>query len=46
MDADTLDALKTMRSAAEDAETELFNPAIEAASGEEGSHLASLLVLV
>jgi hypothetical protein len=29
--------MKTMRSAAEEAETELFNPAIEAASGDEGN---------
>ncbi|KAF5370874.1 hypothetical protein D9758_002105 [Tetrapyrgos nigripes] len=32
---DDLEALKTMREAAEDAETELFNPAIDAAEGDE-----------
>jgi hypothetical protein len=30
------EAVKTMREAAEDAETSLFNPAIEAASGADG----------
>ncbi|KAI0750050.1 hypothetical protein C8Q80DRAFT_1102193 [Daedaleopsis nitida] len=33
VDDDTLDAVKTMREAAEDAETDQFNPAIEAADG-------------
>ena len=33
VDKTTLDAVKTMREAAEDAETSLFNPAIDAASG-------------
>ncbi|KAI0353662.1 hypothetical protein OH77DRAFT_1406415 [Trametes cingulata] len=39
VDDATLDAVKTMREAAEDAETEQFNPAIEAASGDEADAL-------
>ncbi|RDX46288.1 hypothetical protein OH76DRAFT_1420332 [Lentinus brumalis] len=39
VDDDTLDAVKTMREAAEDAETEQFNPAIDAASGAEADAL-------
>ena len=36
IDDATVEALQTMREAAEDAETSLFNPAIEAATGDEG----------
>ena len=36
VDDASLTALKNMRQAAEDAETELFNPTIDAASGAEG----------
>jgi hypothetical protein len=36
---DDLDALKSMREAAEDAETEEFNPAIDAADGAEADAL-------
>ncbi|KAF9260326.1 hypothetical protein L218DRAFT_962646 [Marasmius fiardii PR-910] len=39
VDSASLQALKNMRSAAENAETELFNPAIEAASGAEAEAL-------
>ncbi|KAF9260378.1 hypothetical protein L218DRAFT_932714 [Marasmius fiardii PR-910] len=39
VDSASLKALKNMRSAAESAETELFNPAIEAASGAEAEAL-------
>ncbi len=39
VDDDTLDAVQTMREAAEDAETEQFNPAIDAASGAEADAL-------
>ncbi|KAK7035222.1 hypothetical protein VNI00_011989 [Paramarasmius palmivorus] len=39
IDDATLTALKNMRSAAEDAETELFNPAIDAASGADADAL-------
>ena len=37
--SDVLQALKNMREAAEDAETALFNPAIDAASGAEADAL-------
>jgi len=40
IDEATLDAMSTMRSAAEDAETELFNPAIDAASGADATALS------
>ena len=36
VDDATVQAMQTMREAAEDAETEQFDPAIEAASGDEG----------
>ncbi|KAI0648697.1 hypothetical protein C8Q79DRAFT_1007274 [Trametes meyenii] len=39
VDSDTLDAVQTMREAAEDAETKQFNPAIKAASGDEADAL-------
>ncbi|KAI0667918.1 hypothetical protein C8Q78DRAFT_1071632 [Trametes maxima] len=39
VDSDTLDAVKTMREAAEDAETKQFNPAIKAASGDAADAL-------
>ncbi|RPD54833.1 hypothetical protein L226DRAFT_575211 [Lentinus tigrinus ALCF2SS1-7] len=39
VDSDTLDAVQTMREAAESAETEQFNPAIDAASGAEADAL-------
>ena len=38
VDDATLNAMETMREAAEDAETEQFNPAIAAATGDEGTH--------
>ena len=37
--SDVLDAIETMREAAEDAETAQFNPAIAAASGAAGTFL-------
>ena len=37
--SDVLDAMNAMREAAEDAETEQFNPAIDAASGSEADAL-------
>ncbi|KAI9056772.1 hypothetical protein FKP32DRAFT_1681940 [Trametes sanguinea] len=39
VDAQTLDAVQTMREAAESAETDQFNPAIDAASGAEADAL-------
>lgn len=36
VDDATVQAMQTMREAAEDAETEQFDPAIDAASGDEG----------
>ncbi|PIL32354.1 hypothetical protein GSI_05600 [Ganoderma sinense ZZ0214-1] len=39
IDKTTLDAVKTMREAAEDAEMSLFNPAIDAASGADATAL-------
>lgn len=39
IDKTTLTAIKTMREAAEDAETSLFNPAIDAASGADATAL-------
>ncbi|KAI0833811.1 hypothetical protein BC628DRAFT_1414546 [Trametes gibbosa] len=41
VDATTLKAVQTMREAAEDAETEQFNPAIKAASGAEADALSA-----
>ena len=37
--ADDLDAINTMRESAEDAETEAFNPAIDAATGDAATAL-------
>ncbi|EIN11744.1 hypothetical protein PUNSTDRAFT_50620 [Punctularia strigosozonata HHB-11173 SS5] len=39
VDADTLDAVQTMREAAESAETDQFNPAIDAATGADADAL-------